>query len=583
MRTFYRLKKYIIRYKWYYIFGFFLLIIVDGLQLVIPQVIRRAIDDLTYFRATPGGILTYVFAILAIAVGMGIARFGWRYFIIGNSRRIEREIRNEFYQHTQSLPVDFFNRSKTGDIMALATNDLDAVRMMLGMAIIAATDSLVLSIASLAMLLSISPGLTLYALIPLPALSVLILVFGKVLQERFRLVQETFATLTDKVREIFSGIRVVKAYVQEGADAEEFKGVSKRYVKRNLSLVRIWGLFDPLIGLIIQTAFVITILVGGRKVIAGTLSMGSLVAFSTYLGILAWPMIAVGWVINLYQRGKASMKRINKLFDEKPEVLEPENPVPLKEVRGKIEFKNFSFRYPEKSEPALSDISLVIPENSSVAVVGRTASGKTTLVSQISHIFTIPDGMLFIDDVDINRISLKLLRKNIGFVPQDPFLFSDTVFHNISFGVENATLEDAIYFAKLAGIHQEIMDFPEGYHTVVGERGVTLSGGQKQRITIARAMLINPRILILDDALSSVDTQKETEILANLRGFRKKRTTIIISHRISSVKDVDRIFVLDRGKLVQEGKHEELIKEEGIYRTIYEKQQLETELEKRDD
>ena len=555
----------------------------DGLQLLIPQIIRRAIDDLTYFRATPKGILTYISAILVIAIGMGVARFGWRYFIIGNSRRIERELRNEFYQHTQSLPTKFFNRTKTGDIMALATNDLEAVRMMLGMATIAATDSLVLSVASLAMLLSISPTLTLYALIPLPALSVLIPVFGKVLQERFRLVQETFATLTDKVREIFSGIRVVKAYVQEEANAEEFKRISEQYVKRNLSLTRVWGVFDPLIGLIIMTAFVIAIFVGGRKVIAGTLSMGSLVAFTTYLEMLAWPMIAIGWVTNLYQRGKASMKRINKLFDEEVEPLEPENPIPLKEIRGKIEFKNFSFQYPGKSEYALSDISLVIPENSSVAVVGRTSSGKTTLVSQIPHIFDIPDGVLFIDDVDINRIPLKLLRKSIGFVPQDPFLFSDTILRNIAFGVEDATLEDVIHFAKLAGIHQEIMGFPDGYYTAVGERGVTLSGGQKQRITIARAMLINPRILILDDALSSVDMQKETEILANLRKFRRDRTTIIISHRISSVKDVDRIFVLDRGKLVQEGRHEELIREEGIYKTIYEKQQLETEIEERDD
>ncbi|MCD6097354.1 ABC transporter ATP-binding protein [bacterium] len=583
MGTFYRLKKYIIRYKWYYILGILFLLVVDGLQLLIPQIIRRAIDDLTYFRATPKGILTYISAILVIAIGMGVARFGWRYFIIGNSRRIERELRNEFYQHTQSLPTKFFNRTKTGDIMALATNDLEAVRMMLGMATIAATDSLVLSVASLAMLLSISPTLTLYALIPLPALSVLIPVFGKVLQERFRLVQETFATLTDKVREIFSGIRVVKAYVQEEANAEEFKRISEQYVKRNLSLTRVWGVFDPLIGLIIMTAFVIAIFVGGRKVIAGTLSMGSLVAFTTYLEMLAWPMIAIGWVTNLYQRGKASMKRINKLFDEEVEPLEPENPIPLKEIRGKIEFKNFSFQYPGKSEYALSDISLVIPENSSVAVVGRTSSGKTTLVSQIPHIFDIPDGVLFIDDVDINRIPLKLLRKSIGFVPQDPFLFSDTILRNIAFGVEDATLEDVIHFAKLAGIHQEIMGFPDGYYTAVGERGVTLSGGQKQRITIARAMLINPRILILDDALSSVDMQKETEILANLRKFRRDRTTIIISHRISSVKDVDRIFVLDRGKLVQEGRHEELIREEGIYKTIYEKQQLETEIEERDD
>ena len=579
MKVFRTLKKYLLRYKWHFIAGFFMLLLVDGFQLVIPRIMKAAIDAISYGTANSAMLMKYAGFILLLATGVGVTRFFWRYLIIGASRKIEFDLRNRFYYTLLSQSVGYFNKTKVGDLMALATNDLDAVRMMAGIAIFASFDAFFMLIASLIMLSLINWQLTIWVLIPAPFLSLIIMKFGKQLHDRFKQVQASFASLTDKAQETYSGIRVIKAYVQEEPEFADFRVRNRDYMDKNMRLVKIWGMFDPLIGFVIGICFGLVLLLGGDKVILAKMSMGDFVAFSAYLGIAIWPMIAIGWITNLYQRGKASMGRLNVVFEQTPEIREVENPVTLAPLKGDIEFKNLDFSYDEDTEPVLKDVSLKIPAGNTVAIVGRTGSGKSTLLRIMLRLFDVPDGTVFIDGHDIRTLALEPFRKQVGMVPQETFLFSETVIENIKFGAPDATDDDAIRCAKIARIYDNVMEFPEGFGTMVGERGVSLSGGQKQRIAIARALLMKPKLLILDDAFSAVDTETEEKILQGLAEFMADTTNIIVSHRISTVKNADRIFVIDDGHIAEGGTHDELLELGGIYADIDRRQKLEKMLD----
>ncbi|MBN2544036.1 ABC transporter ATP-binding protein [bacterium] len=579
MKTFKRLFKYFRKYKWYYFLGFVCLIGVDGLQVIVPKyILKPAINNMVYGVATPSGLLRYGIYIMLIAIGIALTRFSWRYCIMGNAWRIERNIRNDFFEHLLNLSFNYYNNTKTGELMAKATNDLRAVRMSVGITIVAAFDSLFFSTISLIMLFSENVRLTLYVLIPMPILVITALKFGGLLHNRFEQVQEMFASISAKVQEIFSGIRVIKAYVQEDAELKGMKAISNDYVDKNMTLVKIWGLFGPLISLLVGLCMAIILIIGGRKVIYNEMTMGSFVAFNSYLHMLVWPMMAIGWVINLYQRGRASMGRLNQVFDTEPDITDAPDAYNVEKLNGNISIKNLGFAYDFNKEPVLNNINMEIKKNETIAIIGKTGSGKSTLVNLLLRLFEVKHGEILMDGYDIKKIPLKTLRRNIGYVPQDTFLFSDTVSENIAFGKE-ASEEEIIQAAKMAQVYDEVMEFPEGFDSMVGEKGVTLSGGQKQRVAIARAILINPSILILDDALSSVDTETEEQILKNLKEIRKKTTTILISHRISTVQDADKIFVLDGGSIAESGVHEELLKKEGIYYDIFKRQQLEEMIE----
>jgi len=576
MRNLLALKDYFIEHKWKLAIGIFSLMIVDGLQLIIPRVIKWVIDDLTWGGISRSHMIRYSLYIMTIAFGIGLFRYFWRLFIMGTSRRIEEALRNKLFRHYQFLSIGFFNNHKTGDLMAHATNDIKAVQRAVGMGFVILTDVLVLGTASIGFMLYISPRLTLFALMPAPFLVFFVLRFGGMLHMRFEKVQASFSILTERVRENISGMRVVKAYVQENNERDKFSQVNRDYVKKNMNLVRIWGAFFPLIMVFANLGVGIVLLLGGKQVILKSISMGNLVAFIYYLDILIWPIMGIGWVTNLLERGSSSMGRINRILQIESEIEDSSGDV---EIRGKIEFKNLTFSYDRDSPPILKRISLSIQPGEFVAIVGKTGAGKSTLVSLIPHLFDPEDGKLYIDDQEIRSLPLKGLRRFIGYVPQDTFLFSDTIKENIAFGKLDVEDERIYQVAQIAGIHQEIMEFPHGYLSVIGERGVTLSGGQKQRLAIARALLIDPRILILDDAFSSVDTDTEEEILKNLQQAIKWRTTILISHRLSTVKNADRIFVLDEGEIVEKGTHKELIVSDGLYSRIYRRQQIEKEIE----
>lgn len=578
MRNLLALKEHFIEHKWKLAIGIFSLMIVDGLQLIIPRVIKWAIDDLTRGGISRSYLIRYSLYIMTIAFGIGLFRYFWRLFIMGTSRRIEEALRNKLFRHYQSLSFGFFNNHKTGDLMAHATNDIKAVQRAMGMGFVILTDVLVLGTASIGFMLYISPRLTLFALMPAPLLVFFVLKFGGMLHRRFEKVQASFSILTERVRENISGMRVVKAYVQENNETDRFSQVNKDYVNKNMNLVRIWGAFFPLITLFANLGVAIVLLLGGPQVILKSISMGNFVAFIYYLDILIWPLMGIGWVTNLLERGSSSMGRINRILQTESEIKDFSGDV---EIRGKIEFKSLTFSYDRDSPPILKGVSLSIQPGEFVAIVGKTGAGKSTLVSLIPHIFDPEDGELYIDGQELRSLPLKGLRRFIGYVPQDTFLFSDTIKENIAFGKLDVEDERIYQVAQIAGIHQEITEFPHGYLSVIGERGVTLSGGQKQRLAIARALLIDPRILILDDAFSSVDADTEEEILKNLQQTIKGRTTIVISHRLSTVKDADKIFVLDQGEIVEEGTHQELIASDGLYSRIYRKQQIEEEIEER--
>src|SRR5690242_12142933 len=577
------LFPYLKKYRGSYVVGTICVFINNGVWILFPLVLRHAVDGLRT-EVSREKLLTYSLELLGVAAIKGIFQFLTRWIVIGISREIEFDLRNDLFRHLESLSYSYYQRTRTGDIMARATNDLNAVRMLLGPAIMYSANTIVFTAGALAFMLSISPKLTLYAFLPLPAVSIVVQYFGRLIHERFEKIQAMFSEISARAQENFSGARVIRAYVQEEPEITAFESSNREYINRSLQLVRLMGMLWPTLETMLGLAIVLVLWLGGREVLAGRITPGGFVAFNTYMVQLTWPVIALGWVINIFQRGTASMGRINEILVEKPEI---EDSAALKaraagegaratQIRGEIEFRGLNFHF--EGVPVLHDISLRIPEGSSLAIVGPTGSGKTTLVSLIPRIYDAAPGSILIDGRPVREFPLERLRQQIGFVPQETFLFSETIRENIAFGKADASEEEVRSAAEAASIAQDIEEFPERYRTLVGERGITLSGGQKQRTAIARAIIRNPRILILDDALSSVDTHTEDKILNHLREVMQGRTTIFISHRVSTVRNADQIAVLHAGRIVELGTHDELLARNGYYSDLYNKQLLEEEL-----
>jgi ATP-binding cassette, subfamily B, multidrug efflux pump len=573
------LFPYLKKYRLSFAVGMICVLCNNGIWILFPQVIRRAVDDL-HLGVTRHKLWIYALLLLAVAAVKGIFQFLTRWIMIGISREIEFDMRNDLFQHLERLSYSYYQRTRTGDIMARATNDLNAVRMLLGPAIMYSANTIVFTAGALAFMLSISPRLTLYAFLPLPFVSVVVQYFGRRIHERFERIQAMFSEISARAQENFSGVRVVRAYVQEEAEITAFETSNKEYIARSLKLVRLMGMLWPTLETMLGFAIVLVLWLGGREVLYGRISVGDFVAFNTYMVQLTWPIIALGWVINIFQRGTASMARINEILTEKPEIEDAPAikaaGAPITHLRGDIEFRGLNFAY--NGTPVLHDVNLYVPAGSSLAIVGPTGSGKTTLVSLIPRIYDAAPGTVLIDGRPIREYPLEFLRHQIGFVPQETFLFSETVRENIAFGNVNASDEQVHSAAQAASIASDIESFPEQYQTLVGERGIALSGGQKQRTAIARAIIRDPRILVLDDALSSVDTQTEDKILNHLREVMRDRTTIFISHRVSTVRNADVIAVLHGGRIVELGTHDQLLTLNGYYSDLYNKQLLEEEL-----
>jgi len=580
LRNFAALKEYFLKYKNRIFLGLIALIIVDGLQLILPRIIKYTVDGINRGKVSPSALIKFALFIIFLSLIIAIFRFCWRYLILGTSHKIRELLRNRFFSHLQDLSFNFFNNAKTGELMALATNDILAVRRAVGIGIVIFTDTIFLTIGALIMMFRINVLLTCYALIPLPLLSITTFLIGKILNIRFKSVQDAFAKLTDNVQENLAGIRVVKAFVQESFELYNFKTHNQFYLSKNMQLVKIWGAFFPLLMLLAGSSTAIVLFWGGRQVIINVLSLGDFVAFTLYLGILTWPMMGIGFVVNIFQRGAASMGRINAVLNEKAEIEDSPDAKEITEFfTGSIEFSNISFRYSEELPYVLKGINLKIGANEQLGIIGRTGEGKTTLVNLIPRVFEPEKGKVLIDGRDVRDYRLKDIRRRIGFVPQDSFLFSLSLKENICFGKPDISMEKIIKAARIAQIYDEIMMLPDGFDTVIGERGVSLSGGQKQRVAIARALVLDPNILILDDALSSVDTETETKITEELIPFMQQRTTIIITHRIPSIKDIKRIIVFGDGNIKEDGNHSELLALGGIYKKLYEKQILLAKLE----
>jgi len=574
------LYPYLKKYRRGFMVGTLCVLLLNGIAVQSPQVIRVALDYLQKGGRSSQKLVFYALLMVAIALSKGIFQFLTRWIVIGISRDIEFDLRNDLFEHLERLSYPYYQRTRTGDIMARATNDLNAVRMLLGPAIMYSANTLVFTAGALIYMMKISPKLTLYTFLPLPVASIVIQYFGRQIHERFEKIQAMFSDISARAQENFSGARVIRAYVQETAEVRQFEAANTEYIARSLPLARLMGLLWPTLEFTLGLAIVLVLWLGGRQVLSNRITIGDFGAFLTYMVQLTWPVIALGWVINIFQRGTASLKRIDEIMQEEPEITDEPSVLlagpPDAELRGEIEFHRLNFAY--NDTPVLHNANLRIPEGSSLAIVGPTGSGKTTLVNLIPRVYDAEPGAIVIDGHLIREFPLQFLRRHIGFVPQETFLFSDTVRENIAFGVEDATDEEVRAAAEAANIAADIESFPDQYQTMVGERGITLSGGQKQRIAIARALIRNPRILILDDALSSVDTQTEDKILNHLREVMRGRTTIFISHRVSTVRNADRIAVLHGGRIVELGTHDELIAREGYYTDLYNKQLLEEEL-----
>ncbi len=575
------------------VFGLVLVVVSNIFTVAAPWLLRLAIDALEDPGVDHTTLLTYSLLIVGAALLGGAARYGMRELLNGISRRVECDLRADFFSHLLRLDASFYGSHRTGDIMSLATNDTLAVRQATGPAIMYAVNTTVVSLFTLTLMVWISPRLTLLALIPMILLPPAVLFFGRIIHERFQTIQEQFSTLSTQVQENLTGLRLVRAYGQEEDQARRFDAMNREYMDRNLHLVRAQGAFHPLLGLFTGTAMVIVLWVGGSEVMAGAISVGDFVAFIFYLNLLIWPMIALGWVVNLFQRGEASMGRIRRIMQTEPDVV-PEGGRAIGEAfRGSIEFRDVSFRYPGTEREVLQKLSFRVEPGETVAIVGPTGAGKSTLISLLPRLYDPTGGMILLDDVPLPEYTPGALRRLMGIVPQDTFLFSETIEANVGLGLESdgevggeadaastSTEPDprVVRASEIAQLHDQVEAFPRGYRTYLGERGINLSGGQKQRATLARALARDPRILVMDDALSAVDTQTEARILSELRETMRSRTAFLISHRVTAVMNADRILVLDGGRLVEQGTHDELLALGGVYATLLRRQLLEQEL-----
>ena len=579
--------QYIKRHRLQYILGIITLFIVDIANVFIPKMTGNITDGLKAGNIDWAGITHYLLILFLLGLTLAVGRFLWRYFLFGASRSIEKELRNDMFAHLETMDVEFYNQNKTGDLMTRFTSDLNSIRMAIGMAVICVFDAVVMSAMVIVQMMHyVDVRLTLMAVIPMLFILFGELYYGKVIMARFKARQEAVSDLTDFVQESFSGIRVIKAFVREKAQRYAFARENQKNLEKNLDIARMQSVVMPLLDVIIGLSSLITLLFGGYLAVNGQISLGRFVAFNQYINMLVWPMLACGEAVNMFSMGGASLKRVKAVFDAEPEVKDPQNgdegiraaeevPVQEHEIVGHIRLEHLTFTHQDSNEPVLNDITLDVPAGTTLAIVSKTGGGKSTLVNLLLHLYNTKRGMIFIDNRDINDIPLKELRENIAYVPQDNFLFSDTLRSNISFGVEDEDMEEIVAATKAACIHDSIAEFPDGYETIVGERGVTLSGGQKQRSSIARALMKDAPILILDDALSAVDTDTEEQILENLKVNRRGKTTILIAHRVSTIQNADRIMVLEDGKAKEIGNHEELMRQDGIYHGMVEQQQLE--------
>ena len=579
--SFRRLLPFVLRYRRAFALGLTCVVLTTAIQLSAPWVLKYAIDDLNT-AVTRGKLAVYAGLLLLIACLGAVFRYLMRRILIGASRDIEYDLRNIFFARLQQMPLSYYQGTRTGELMSRATNDLNAVRMMVGPSVMYSASTILTFIVAIILMMSIDVRLTLIALVPLPLVSFSVRYFGKEIHRRFEGIQEQLAHLSAVVQESLSGVRVVRAYRQEQHELERFRGANIEYLRRNRGLIALQGLFFPSMTLLLGFGSLLVLWQGSRAVVGGRITLGEFVAFNAYLVMLSWPMIAFGWVTNILQRGMASWKRMLEVLDVEPDI----NDKGVTEagrrlvIEGGIDFRDVVFRYPGSERIVLDHVSLSIEAGQTVAFVGATGSGKSTLISLLPRLHEPPRGSVFVDGVDVLDIPLEKLRGAIGFVPQEPFLFSDTVGENIGFGVPHETdvtarIRDA---AATARLDVDVESFPKGFETVVGERGITLSGGQKQRTALARAVLIDPAILILDDALSAVDTYTEEEILSRLRGVMRSRTSLIVAHRVSTVRQADMIVVLEAGRIVEQGRHDDLVQRGGLYAELFRKQQLEEEL-----
>ena len=579
--AFRRLLPFVLRYRRQFLLGLICVVITTSVQLLSPWILKFAIDDLGA-GLTRGKLALYSGLLIGTAVVGAVFRFLMRRILIGASRDVEYDVRNAFFARLQQLPLGYYQARRTGDLMSRATNDLNAVRMMVGPAVMYTTNTVLVFIVAIILMSSIDGRLTLIALLPLPLVSISVFYFGNAIHRRFEAIQAQFSDMSAVIQEALSGVRVVRAYNQEAHEMDRFRVANQEYVDRNRYLIRLQGLYYPSMTLFLGFGSLLVLWLGSQEVIRGRITLGEFVAFNAYLVMLSWPMIAFGWVTNILQRGMASWKRMLDVLDADPAISDRQvtaagRAAPL---LGGIEVRHLTFTYPGSERPVLKDVSLRIEAGETVAFVGATGSGKSTLIALLPRLHEPPPGTVFIDGIDVREIPLSMLRGAIGFVPQEPFLFSDSIAENIAFGVHTGeTLEGRMReAASVSRLDKDADDFPKGYETLVGERGITLSGGQKQRTALARALMVDPRILVLDDALSAVDTYTEEEILSRLRGVMRQRTSIIVAHRVSTVRAADRIFVLDDGRVVEEGSHEQLVTRNGLYAALYRKQQLEEEL-----
>ena len=576
MNAFQFICQYLKRHKVQYVLGILTLFIVDFANIFIPKLTGVITDGLTTHSLDWSGVKFNLLCILLLGLLLAVGRFFWRFFLFGASRSIEMELRNDMFAHLEKMDVEYYNEHKTGDLMTRFTSDLNAVRMSIGPAVIAVFDASVMTVMVIfQMMYYVSVKLTMITIIPMLFILFGEIYYGKMIRPLFTERQEAVSDLTDYVQESFSGIRVIKAFVREKSQRYRFLKENRNTMDKNLKIAKIQSIIIPLLDVLIGLSSLLTLIYGGYLALLGDITLGRFVAFNQYINMLVWPMLACGDSVNMFSQGAASIRRIQDIFESQPEIHDSEQTKAVDAISGEITFNHLTFIHRGHSEPTLSDITLHVPAGTTLAIIGRTGNGKSTLVNLLLHLYNTKPGMLFIDGKDINTIPLKTLRENIGYVPQDNFLFSDTLKSNISFGTDNMDMEMITSATQAACIHENIVQFPDGYETIVGERGVTLSGGQKQRSSIARALMKNAPILILDDALSAVDTDTEEHILANLKKNRAGKTTILIAHRISTIQNADIIMVLENGTAAEIGNHASLMEKHGIYYDMFEKQQLE--------